>query len=376
VIIRVAFGSGDNNVLPSDRDVSSINFTPYEGFAFDNVFVGEKQRNVLVEYFTNAGISATSNDYLNNLFTNQFTFKDSADFFKIQYHIANPSPDVINSENPIDPAARSLYYGVSQPPAAIMDGVLGNYFGTAFNGDQTKITAVELDRRALEDPLFAIQVTQNPTTNDSINLTVNYEYIAQQSVTTPYTFQVALVEGDVNGNLNVLRKMLLGSEGLTVNQTWNNGTIQNIPVKSIVNVPVQDGNNLYLVAFVQDRNTKRIHQSRVIQSEFKVPTTVVGIGDDPVLAQVKDLVVFPNPASNKVNFGIESGFGNVAPIQGYTWSIIDQRGVEVLRGTLNEDLSEPQQVELDRLANGMYIVTFSKGNRVVVQKKLAVMNRH
>jgi hypothetical protein len=253
---------------------------------------------------------------------------------------------------------------------------LGNYFGTAFNGDQTKITAVELDRRALEDPLFAIQVTQNPTTNDSINLTVNYEYIAQQSVTTPYTFQVALVEGDVNGNLNVLRKMLLGSEGLTVNQTWNNGTIQNIPVKSIVNVPVQDGNNLYLVAFVQDRNTKRIHQSRVIQSEFKVPTTVVGIGDDPVLAQVKDLVVFPNPASNKVNFGIESGFGNVAPIQGYTWSIIDQRGVEVLRGTLNEDLSEPQQVELDRLANGMYIVTFSKGNRVVVQKKLAVMNRH
>ncbi|MBX2970593.1 MAG: T9SS type A sorting domain-containing protein [Cyclobacteriaceae bacterium] len=376
VIIRVAFGSGDNNVLPSDRDITSTNFIPYEGFAFDNVFVGEKQRNVLVEYFTNAGISITSNDYLNNLYSNQFTFKDSADFFKIQYHIANPSPDVINAENPIDPAARSLYYGVSQPPAAIMDGVLGNYFGTSFNGDQTKITAVEVDRRALEDPLFTIDVTQNPTTNDSINLTVNYEYIAQQSVTTPYTFQVALVEGNVNGNVNVLRKMLLGSEGQTANQMWSTGTEQEIQVRSIVNVPIQDGNNLYLVAFVQDRNTKRIHQSRVIQSVFKVPSTVVGIGDDPVLAQIRDIQVFPNPASKLVNFGIENGFGATLPIQGYTWSIIDQRGIEVLRGSLNEDLSEPQQVELDRLANGMYIVTFSKGSRVVVQKKLAVMNRH
>ncbi|MBX2966676.1 MAG: PKD domain-containing protein [Cyclobacteriaceae bacterium] len=367
VIFRIAFGSNSDNGTPS---------RPYEGFAFDNIFIGEKQRNVLVEYFTNAGISSSTNDYLNNLYADQFTFKDSSDFFKIQYHIANPSPDVINQENPVDPAARSLYYGVSQPPAAIMDGILGNYFGTSFNGDQTKITAVELDRRTLEDPLFAIDVTQEPTTNDSINLIVNYEYITQQSVTTPYTFQVALIEGDVNGNVNVLRKMLLGSEGLTINTTWNNGTIQSIPVKSIVNVPIQDGNNLYLVAFVQDRNTKHIHQSRVVESVFKVSSTVVGIEDDPVLTQVKDIVVFPNPASNIVNFGVENRVGATLPVHGYTWSIIDQRGIEVLRGNLNEDLSEPQQVELDRLANGMYIITFSKGGRAVAQRKLVVMNRN
>jgi hypothetical protein len=378
VIFRVAFGSNSDNGTPS---------RPYEGFAFDNVFVGEKQRNVLVEHFTNSqwAPATQANDDLDTLYRQQFTVlnKDSSDFFKIQYHIANPGTDPFNQENPVDPAARSLFYGVSQPPAAIMDGILGNYFGTQFNGNYNRITATELDRRSLEDPLFDIQVNELAATSDSIKLSVQFTYIQSTvPLNTPVTYQVALIEDSlfIGPKLytNVVRKLLLGSEGQTVNTSWSQGTSATIAVNSILNIPIGVNNNhLWVVVFVQDRNTKRIHQAvlKKIQ-QVKSQTTIVGVEDDPVLAQVKDLVVFPNPASNKVNFGIESGFGNVTPIQGYTWSIIDQRGVEVLRGTLNEDLSEPQQVELDRLANGMYIVTFSKGNRVVVQKKLAVMNRH
>ena len=369
VIFRVAYGSNnDNQFNDPNRTVE------YNGFAFDNIFIGEKQRNVLVEYFTNAGVNPTANDYLNNLYLDQRNVlnKDSSDFFKIQYHIANPSADVINQDNPVDPAARSLYYGVSQPPVGIMDGILGNYYGTNFNGDQTKINAVEVDRRALEDPLFDILVTENTTTADSINLNVEFEYRAAQVHTTPVTFYVGLVDSLVSGNVHVLRKMLLGSEGMTVSTTWNTGDSTIIPVKSIIDVPIGTANsNLWIVAFVQDRNTKRIHQTAFVKAGApKDEAVVVGL-DDPVLNGAKSIQIYPNPASHQLNFASEYRL-----MEGYTYSIVDQRGVTVLEGELKEDIFNPQQVELDKVTNGIYFVIISRGGRALVHRKIAVLNRN
>jgi hypothetical protein len=368
VIFRIAFGSDGSN--------APATLTP-NGFAFDNIFIGEKKRNILVEYFTNAGISATANDYLNNLYDEQFTLlsKDSSDFFKIQYHIANPSLDNINQDNPVDPAARSLFYGVSQPPVGIMDGILGDYFGTDFNGDQTKIDAVEVDRRALEDPLFDILVTELVTTNDSIKLDVQFEYIdavIPPTLTSPVTFHVGLVESNVSGNINVLRKLLLGSEGTTVNIPWSFGTTTAVPVKSIIDVPIgMANNNLWIVAFVQDRNTKRIHQTALVKLSQKDQTTIVGVEEDPELTRARDIQIFPNPASRHLNFTSEYRL-----MSGYTYSIVDQRGITMLNGELQEDIFSPQQVELDNLANGVYFVVISRGGRALVHRKIAVMNRN
>ncbi|MFZ2906335.1 MAG: PKD domain-containing protein [Cyclobacteriaceae bacterium] len=365
VIFRVAFASNDDN------DVTTQTFN---GFAFDNVFIGDKQRGVLVEYFTNAGLSSTTNDYLNNLYDEQESLlgKDSSDFVKIQYHIANPSADVINQDNPIDPATRSNYYGLSQPPVGIMDGILGNYYGTNFNGDQTKIDAIEVDRRALEDPLFDIQVAELASTADSIKLDVSFEYIALPTHTDPVTFYVGLVDGNVSGNLNVLRKMLLGGEGITVNTTWNTNDATTVPVKSIIDVPIGTANNnLWIVAFVQDRNTKWIHQTEFVKlSVPKDEAVVVGV-EDPVLSGAKSIQIYPNPASNQLNFASEYRL-----MEGYTYSIVDQRGITVLEGDLKEDIFNPQQVELDKVTNGIYFVIISRGGRALVHRKIAVMNRN
>ena len=367
VIFRIAFGSNnDNQFNDASRTVE------YSGFAFDNVFIGEKQRNVLVEYFTNAGINPSANDYLNNLFAAQSVSKDSSDFFKIQYHISNPSTDPINLSNPVDPAARSLHYGISQPPVGIMDGVLGNYFGTVFNGDQSKITATEVDRRSLESPLFDIRVNELPVTADSISLDVQFEYIDPTApLNTPVTFYVALVEANVSGNINVVRKMLTGGEGKTVNMAWTLGTIYPLPMKSIMDMPIGVANgNLWVVAFVQDRNTKRIHQSVMVQVSPKTAATIVGV-EDPVLEAANRIDIFPNPASRVINFTSEYQL-----MEGYSYSIVDQRGVTMLKGELKEDIFEPQQVELNNLTNGVYFVIISRGGRALVHRKIAVMNQH
>jgi hypothetical protein len=367
VIFRVAFGSNNDNQFNDP-----LRTVEYSGFAFDNVFIGEKQRNVLVEYFTNAGINPSANDYLNNLYSNQFVLKDSSDFFKIQYHIANPSSDPINQTNPVDPAARSLFYGISQPPVGIMDGVLGDYFGTVFNGDQTKITATEIDRRSLESPLFDAVVTELPTSSDSINLNIDFRYIDPSTpLNSPVTLHIALVESNVSGNINVVRKMLVGGEGQTVNIPWTFGTIYPVAIKSIIDVPIGIANdNLWVVAFVQDRDTKRIHQAWMKKAGQKDAATIVGV-EDPVLEGANRIDIFPNPASREINFTSEYRL-----MEGYTYSIVDQRGVTMLKGKLQEDIFTPQQVELNNLTDGVYFVIISRGGRALVHRKIAVMNQH
>ncbi len=379
VIFRIAFGSNNDNTFKAQ---------PLKGFAFDNIYIGEKKRTVMVEYFTNAGINqATLNGYFDDMYDNQFSVlhKDSSDFFKLQYHIANPSSDPINLENPVDPSARVLYYGIRQPPAAIMDGILGNYYGTDFNGSHQKITTQEIDRRALEDPLFDIAITGfDPTSSsDSLHFDVEFTYThPTQALSNPVTFQVVLLEDRVGGSgihRNVVRKFLLGTEGRTVNKPWTLNDTERIAVKSVINVPIGNNqNNLYIAVFVQDRRSepnapRTIHQSLI----YKVPVPrtgklVTSVGDDPVLAQVNDIVVYPNPASHQVNFRAPEPL-----VRQYEWSIVDQRGVTVLSGNVNRDLTtQPQQVDITNLADGMYIVAFrQQGGKPLVYRKIVVMKR-
>jgi hypothetical protein len=81
------------------------------------------------------------------------------------------------------------------------------------------------------------------------------------------------------------------------------------------------------------------------------------------------LEVYPNPASTTMNLRLE----NVLPTD-YQWKVVDQRGVVVLEGKLNRDLRTPQQVDISRIANGIYFLQIQTGSRSLMYKKIAVMN--
>jgi hypothetical protein len=87
-------------------------------------------------------------------------------------------------------------------------------------------------------------------------------------------------------------------------------------------------------------------------------------------------MVFPNPAARYINFAIDNTFSEPRLLKGYTYNIVDQRGITVLSGELQEDLSVPQEVETGKLANGMYVIIISRGSRALVHRKIAVMNQH
>src|SRR5690606_15119216 len=246
VIFRIAFGANDDN----------LQGRVLNGFAFDDVYIGEKKRNVLVEHFTNqGGVEPATSDaeaYFNGLFE-QVSFAQW-DLFKLEYHSSNPGVVSINRYNPAAPQARALFYGVSQPPATVMDGLLGDYFGTVFNGNPMAITATELDRRSLEDPLFMITLDTVATTSNRVHGIVHLEYVdSLQTLDEGVLLQVALVDSmvDVSNARSfkyVVRKLLLGNGGHAVAQSWTPGVLYDHEFEDIIDVPVAANTRRYLVA--------------------------------------------------------------------------------------------------------------------------------
>ncbi len=371
VVFRIAFASNSDN--PSGSVL--------EGFAFDNIYIGEKKRNVLVEHFTNINPQYTSvASNLDNLYDSQTdpfasTYKEAPDFTKIQYHLASPSSDIINKDNPRDPATRALYYGVAQPPYTIMDGILGDYYNTEFNGDHGLIQPVILDKRALEDPLFNIEIDTILSNQNILKANVKFNYIDSLSVlNTNISVQIALIESNVGGHRNVVRKLLPPS-GTFFPGPWSNDLATKIiPIDYTIDVPIENSDNLYILAFVQNKDgstDRRIHQSLMVKAPRKVGRQVVGLPEElpghNSTAEIQDIRVYPNPAKNVINFELDNGLA-----YDYTWELVDQRGAVILSGGLNRNLTTAQQVNIDSIASGVYYVLFKAKNGMKVYRKVAV----
>ena len=366
VRLRIAFSSNDGNAAV------------FDGFAFDNFFVGEKKRNVLVEHFTTSALTASTNAdaYLNTLLANQITVNHAvSDFNDIQYHVNFAGIDYLNRDNPADPAARALYYGVSQPPYTIMDGLL---IPGKFSGTYTEINAVEIDRRALMDNQFELTLDTIPT-GKSRTISVKLTLTANKAINVPLVAHVALLEDDVtvpNTGVfkNVLRKQLFGSDGETINNAFGKGdtrVIQKLDVD--INSTITDPSKLMLVGFVLDKNSKEMYQSIVVKAPKKNGTPIVGVKDnDPiVLANLNSIQMYPNPANGSFNFGIP---GEIQPDT--QWEIIDQRGITVLKGDFVKSANGLLTVDVSSLSNAVYYVVIHEQGGAIARKKLVVMNRN
>jgi len=358
--LRIAFASNDLN--PTGNT--------FDGFAFDNVFVGNKQRNVLVEHFTNTNLTASTDGdvYLDGLLNSQITAKGVSDFSDLRYHISFPTPDPFNNDNPTDPGARASYYNVSQSPATIMDGKLD---GVKFKGRYLDITNVEIDRRALVDPLFDLVLDTIPTGNNN-TISVRLNITARQNFTSPLIAQVALIEKSAAGSKNIVRKQLFGADGTTISTPWTQGQILNqLKNDVIINVPIVNSNQLALVGYIQDKNTKEIYQSVRIDAPFKRGSVVVGLEDEPLDPIANQITMYPNPANGEVNFGLPSN-----NMDGYNWRIADQRGVIMLQGNFERSFDDVYPVDVSQLPNGIYHVIISGKNNSATYRKLVIMNRN
>ena len=273
VRFRIAFASDASN-------------SDYEGFAFDNIWIGERSRKVLLEHFTN---SSSNECNTVNSQVNSIVKSNASDVVDIQYHTSYPGSDPMNSYNPAAPSARSIYYGVSGVPYSIVDGEL------KYDYSSSSLTENNIRLRSLVSPEFNIDLKTEKNNNTvNINATITALDTIKSKTVSLYLTGVEKnieIEGKSIKFMNVLRKMIPNSGGINFNHNWTPGRSETVSkswqIDNDVNI-----NNVFVVAFVQDDNTKIIYQAATDDTT----TSSTGIGSFFSNKKNLNFIVYPNPA--------------------------------------------------------------------------------
>ena len=124
-----------------------------QGFAFDNVYLAERNKKPLLEHFTNSGDLASqfADDYVDNYYAN-----NSQNVLDIQYHTSYPGNDPMNLNNPESASTRGGTLGISQVPYAVLDGGTDPAYRYNFKTIEQSPGSEELGQLSLEIPKFNI----------------------------------------------------------------------------------------------------------------------------------------------------------------------------------------------------------------------------
>jgi hypothetical protein len=375
VRIRIAFASNG----------PAAGTTVYDGFGFDNVMVGEKTRQVLVEHFTNANLAVqgvvAADQFIEDRYNEQISIHNNkTDFIDIQYHVRFPQPDIFDVQATGDASSRASFYQIQIAPYSVMDG---NQKGKFAAGDYSQLSLYEIDRRALRDPQVSIlnlDTVAIVNKNKSTSINAKFDVVADTAITFPLIGNIALVEkqvvipaSDQNPGTyrNVVRKLLLGPNGSVINKTFaKNDTYTFSSGEVDINTVIKNPSGLSLVAFVQNFNTKEILQSGIIDSPRKNGSVITAVENTPGKPlSVDNITIYPNPANHQFNFGLPGDFP-----AGCIWKISDQRGINIMSGDFTDAANGVKTVDVSGLTNGMYMVAIGAPGQLPVYKKLVVLN--
>ncbi|WP_299455073.1 PKD domain-containing protein [uncultured Microscilla sp.] len=344
VRFRMSFGSnGDNPATET-----------FDGFAFDDVKIGNRNRIVLLEYFINQGVA---NAAAQDLEAKNFPQTGNTnEIVKIHHHTGFPAVDVFNMQNEKDPSGRAFHQGIREVPRAVVDG----YFKDTLIGQWTQDHFA--DRTLIISP-FDISIGQANVNGQT--LTVSTTVAANQVFSRPVVFHVVVVDSAVSTNgewyYNVTRKMLpdaagtyrgtpwVPGESQTLTFTWNKGDL--------------DPAGFKIVVFVEDYVTKEIHQagtgsvtSNRREDEGQSEHQVTNVDNHLLTGQA---VVFPNPTTKLLHVKLETSRVLSA---GATWQILSMNGKVLKKGQWQQGKSQ-MSINVGDLADGLYIL------RIVDQRK-------
>ncbi len=350
------------------------------GFAFDDVFVGERDRLVLLEQFTNSTIAdnKTANDGI-GILLNDF----DQDLISVEYHTDFPQPDPFNEANPLDPSGRRAYYNVPTTPYSFIDGGFNPLEsakgGESLDGLNLTFFPSDIRRRSLTDPMFVINVSLPSAGTDEIEVNVSISALTDINVRT--RTQIAIIERVVTGVnaengetefRNVLRKMLPDAGGLnnigpTNPDQFSAGESYQVPGQNWTIRNVLDPDQLAVVVFVQsdqqgdpDTNGRFFAQREVFQAALLSVTgkqIVTATSEEELLEfLLSDILLYPNPADHQMSI-----LFNTKAKEEIIWKVIDMKGVEMAEGKVGRGISE-FSIDTQNYASGLYNLFLGNSN--------------
>ncbi len=352
VQFRIAFGSDGANA-PEDT---------LDGFAFDDFWIGERSRKVLVEHFTNMNLNLS---YISDFY--DFLDDNQKDLNYMQYHAQYPQPDELYNDNPNLANTRGTVYDIQQVPRSFVSG-----YYTFKNTDQLK--NYDIINNAMLDPVFEVTLDTIPTGSPN-TAKIQVSVKAMEDVNDLVILHTAIIENEVTrGNdqfKNIVRDMLPHPGGNVIQHTWTEGQTETFVYDwDINNVVVDDGSKLSVVAFVQGAANQGekpnwVYQSSYLKLPSKQKTTITGIED--IESAFNKIVLFPNPAKRIFHLGFSSELS-----KDYHWRILDLRGVELASGTFAAGYNE-YEIDISHLPNGVFHVMVTDDGNIYFTKKLMIL---
>lgn len=381
------------NVVLRFALASAKSIPTFEGFAVDNVRVGERTRTILLESFMNAANSSPS--------AKEKIMSDSIALFypagsigtqviKLNHHVNFPANDPFNLDNPADPSSRSLYYGIETTPKSRLDGAKDpkdrNF--SAWSNTSYGIRSLALAQAA---------ITINTSTPSAGKLKIDVSVKAIFPLPANTILHVVIVEALVKDtDLSPTQKALiktgetnfeyvpkqfltldlskspaatiLSASGtrfgtiLPVGSTNNYSFVWTPEPKKLYGLP----NDLAVVAFVQQENGAR----EIFQANHKIgindPVSPVVTGLEPISAE--DITVYPIPANHEMHIQLPGKLGQPAGLQ-----MIDQVGRTSVAETIPEGASS-KTINTRDLSPGVYILMIDIGNGNITRKKVMVVH--
>jgi hypothetical protein len=339
-----------------------------DGFAFDQVWIGERSHRVLIEHFTNTATQASANA---NAQLNALIAQQGNDVLAIQYHTATAvgqAPDPFNVRNPADPSARALFYGIAGTPSTIINGYA-----------QQQVSVNALNKRLLGQPdllgkaPFDLKISFPETPEEQFNIKVAVK--SNIHAEGELMVQIVLLERNItevkgeNGETFfdwTLRKLMPDAAGYRFNRVWEAGEEETIQTSwAPFDMFKTDPSNLVVLAFIQ-KNQAGEGGKEVLQTEFAVPSAFPPLitGVEHPIAQ--GAVLYPNPAQAKAYLL----FGEKAsqPLQWRIYNTLGQtlHSGEVMRG------DQGIALETADLPNGLYFVEVADAAATLLFKKLMI----
>lgn len=317
---------------------------PKDGFALDDIFIGQRGKSVLFEHFTNqssvASISANKELY-------KIMDLAGIDAYSIQYHTSFPGTDTMNMRNSQDPANRVLYYGVGTVPECIMDGGIDARYKYDFVNRLPNMEDVSI--RSLIDPDFDLEITsqysvplisgnvkvkpRKDMANRNISLYIAVvEDITVQSGTTTLVYY------------NVLKKFLPTAGGTPLKANWATNDVVTIDYFWDSQY-IYNSDKVKIVAYIQDEQTREVYQVNMLKVSPIVSVRLVADFNNKLVSRL-----YPNPVVNTATIEFNEGLQKELTAQ-----IVDRNGRILNTTALQKGISE-YIVDFTGYPNGLYFI--------------------
>ncbi|WP_221420362.1 Ig-like domain-containing protein [Fulvivirga sp. M361] len=340
-----------------------------DGFAIDNVFIGNRTRIILIENFTNTSQVANTLDEATTLDNFIGTTQERV---VLNYHTAFPGEDPANADNTAATSARALYYGISEVPRARMDGTFRDDLGDLFSQWGTS----EYGIRTLSNA--PINLSIDPQVNGNV-LDINISFTTLQDIAPNAVVHVAIVENDISitddynrasvpsgqTTLNaVVREMLPTAAGTKFENQIPEGETRAFTVSWQPTTQIFDPANVTIIAFVQDEVTREVYQTERI-ANVTLPSLVTSVEGELIHSL---LSLYPNPANEEMIIRFKQPLQRMTPMV-----IFDTFGKLVFEKEVAAGTSL-FKVDTRTFVPGMYHVKLDLPNGELVKQRLVIIH--